>query len=229
MGNRIWIIACLLLAGLVFWGIGFFVNPNSGDTEFQKALESTQQVKSFRGTQIAAASSPQHLTRLWEVDCYRGILHRQSSELQNGADAPAVTEDEFLVGVDRYSRDKEGSWEKTGDTHEIYSAKWYCENIAKGTIRDLLPDFRAMLRNAMIGKGDKKVVNGVRCQEWRYAMKSRYSGAQGSICLGLEDHLPYQMTIDGGDQYSYSDYNRPNQFEAPEPVLQEASSTDVAN
>ena len=229
MGNRFWIVACVLAAGLVFWGIGYFVSPNSGDTEFQKALEATQQVKSFRGTQVAGASSNQHGARLWEVDCYRGILHKQSSEQVNGTDAPEVTEDEFLVGYDRYARGKDGFWEKTGDTHQIYSAKWYCENLAKGTLRDLLPDFRAMLRNALIGKGDKKVVNGVRCQEWRYAMKSRYSGAQGSIYLGLQDHLPYQMTIDGGDQYSYSDYNRPNPFEAPEAVVQEASSTEGSN
>jgi len=45
------------------------------------------------------------------------------------------------------------------------------------------------------------------------------------VCIGLEDHLPYEMTtVDSGGHYSYSDYNRPIQFEASESILQSASS-----
>jgi hypothetical protein len=51
MGNRrgLWIAACLLGAGAIFWGVGQAVNPSSGDAEFNKALEAMEQVKSFRG------------------------------------------------------------------------------------------------------------------------------------------------------------------------------------
>jgi hypothetical protein len=59
-------------------------------------------------------------------------------------------------------------------------------------------------------------------------MSSTSSGQQGSVCIGLDDHLPYEMTMEGG-HFSYSDYNRPIQIEAPEAVLQPVSSTDGAN
>jgi hypothetical protein len=60
-------------------------------------------------------------------------------------------------------------------------------------------------------------------------MKSSYSGQKGSVCIGLEDHLPHEMTTDDGGRYSYSDFNQPIQFDAPEAVLQAASSTDGSN
>ncbi len=223
MGNRLWI-GAVLLAGMFYWGVGYVVSPNGGDAEFQKMLDATEQVKSFRGV-YAESGSTQHSERLWEVDCNRGIVHKQSQVSQSSANPPEIKEDELLVGYDRFIRESDGSWKKTGDTHVLYSGKWYCDNLAQGTLRDLLPDARAMLRNAMIGKGDRKTVNGVRCQDWKFAMKSSTSGAQGTVCIGLEDHLPYEMTTDSGGRYSYSDYNRPIQFEAPEAVLQQASST----
>jgi hypothetical protein len=230
MGNRLWI-GAILLAGMFFWAVGYVVAPNSGDAEFQKMLEAMKQVKSFRGTYIESMANTQHSERLWEVDCNRGIVHMQSQDLQTSADTPLqITEDKFLVGSDQmYTRTSDGSWEKTRYTAKVYSAGWYCDNLAQGTVRDLLPDVRSMLRSAMIGKGDKKTVNGVRCQDWQFAMKSAISGQKGSVCVGLEDHLPYEMTTDNGGHYSYSDYNRPIQFDAPEAVLQSVSSTDGSN
>ena len=60
-------------------------------------------------------------------------------------------------------------------------------------------------------------------------MHSATSGQRGSVCIGLEDHLPHEMTTDDGGHYSYTDYNRPTQFDAPEAVLQAASSTAGSN
>src|SRR5208283_713882 len=98
-----------------------------------------------------------------------------------------------------------------------------------GTVRDLLPDVRAMLRSATFGESDKKTVNGVRCQDWKFTMHSATSGQRGTVCIGLDDHLPYEMTTDNGGRYSYTNYNRPLQFDAPEAILQSASSTDGSN
>lgn len=229
MGNRLWI-GAILLAGMFFWGVGYVVSPNSGDAEFEKMLEAMRQVKSFRGMYVGSMASSQHSQRLWEVDCNRGIVHKQSQDLQTSTNPPEMKEDEFLVGSDqKYTRTSDGSWEKTRYTAQLYSASWYCENLAKGTVRDLLPDVRAMLRSATFGEGDKKTVNGVRCRDWNFAMHSSTSGQRGSVCIGLEDHLPYEMTTDNGAHYSYTDYNRPLQFDAPEAILQSASSTDGSN
>ena len=230
MGNRLLWIGAILLAGLFFWGVGYVVSPDSGDAEFQKMLEAMKQVKSFRGEFAGSTPNTPHSERLWEVDCNRGIVHRQSQELQTGTNFMEMKENEFLVGSDqKYIRNGDGSWQKIKYESQLYSASWYCENLEKGTVRDLLPDVRAMLRSAMIGKGDKKTVNGVRCQDWTFAMQSSTSGQKGSVCIGLEDHLPYEMTTDSGGHYSYTDYNRPLQFDGPEAVLQPVSSTDGSN
>jgi len=224
MGKHLWI-AAILLAAMFFWAVGYVVTPSNGDAEFQKMLEAMKQVKSFRGVYVQNLASTQHAEKLWEVDCNRGIVHKQSQDLLTSADSPEMKEDEFLVGSDqRYTRSSDGSWEKTAYTSKLYSASWYCDNLAQGTVRDLLPDVREMLRHAMIGRGDKKTVNGVRCQDWEFAMKSSFSGQKGSVCIGLDNHLPYEMTTDNGGRYTYSDYNRPIQFDAPEAVLQTASS-----
>jgi hypothetical protein len=232
MGNRrwLWMGATLLAAGLIFWGVGQAVNPSGGDMEFKKTLESIKQVKSFRGAYIESASGSQHSERLWEVDCNQVIVHQQSHDSQGSSDSAfEMTGDELLVGEQRYSRDSDGSWENRGYAGERYSAKWYCDNLARGTVRDLLPDMYTMVSHAITEKGDKKTVNGVRCQEWKFAVRTAVLAEDGSMCIGLDDHLPYEITTKNGGHYSYSDYNRPIQFEAPAAVLQSASSTGGSN
>ena len=232
MGNRswLWMGASLLIGGVIIWAVGQAVNPSSGDTEFKKTLESIKQVKSFRGAYIESASSSQHSERLWEVDCNQVIVHQQSHDAQSNADSPfEMKEEELLVGDQRYTRDRDGSWENNGFAGERYSAKWYCDNLARGTVRDLLPDMYTLISHAMTEKGDMKTVNGVRCQEWKFAVRTAVLAEDGSMCIGLDDHLPYEMTTKNGGHYSYSDYNRPIQFEAPAAVLQPASSTGGSN
>jgi hypothetical protein len=222
--------ASLLAAGAIFWAVGQAVNPSSGDTEFQKTLESMKQVKSFRGAFIESTSSTQHSERLWEVDCNRGIVHQQSHDLRTNTNPPFERkEDELLVGDQRYTRDSDGSWENLGHAGPLYSGKWYCDNLAQGTVRDLLPDILTMTRHGVFEEGGKKTVNGVQCREWKFDVRSAVSAQKGSVCIGVDDHLPYEMTTEYGGHYSYSDYNRPIQFEAPEAALQPASSTDGSN
>ncbi|MGP0018386.1 MAG: hypothetical protein ACLPHP_07450 [Candidatus Sulfotelmatobacter sp.] len=232
MGNRsrLWIVASLLVGCVIIWAVGQAVNPSSGDVEFKKTLESIKQVKSFRGAYIESASTSQQSERLWEVDCNQVIVHQQSHDAQSNPDAPfEVKEEELLVGDQRYTRDRDGSWENNGYAGERYSAKWYCDNLARGTVRDLLPDMYTMVSHAMTEKGDKKTVNGARCQEWKFAVRTAVLAQDGSMCIGLDDHLPYEMTMKNGGHYSYSDYNRPIQFEVPAAVLQPASSTAGSN
>jgi len=231
MGSRrwLWMGACLLIAGAIFWGVGQAVGPSSGDTEFRKTLEAIQQVKSFRGAYIESGSGTQHSERIWEVDCNRVIVHQQSHDSQTNTDSPfEMREEEFLVGDQRYVRDRNGSWENAGYAGDRFSAKWYCNNLAQGAERDLLPDLHTMISHAITEKGDKKTVNGVRCREWKFDIRTAISSRVGSMCIGVDDHLPYEMTM-GGGHYSYSDYNQPIQLEPPQVVLQPASSPDESN
>ena len=111
MNDRVWMGAGLVALGvLIFLGIGYFLSGNSGDQEFQKMLEATKQIKTFRSVYIASASSGQHSERLWEVDCNRGIIHKQSRDLQPGANAGFdIKEDEFLVGLGQLAAHKQWS------------------------------------------------------------------------------------------------------------------------
>jgi len=227
MENRtlLGIAAVVLAAFGILWGVVKAVDMGSGDAEFQKTLESLKQVKSFRGAYSATASSTSHSERTWEVDCNRVIVHQQSHDSQTNSDSPFdMREDELLVGNQRYARNRNGSWENEGDAGIRYSAKRYCESIASGGERELLPDLHEMISHAITQKGDKKTVNGVRCREWKFDVRTAISSRVGSICIGVDDHLPYELVMDGG-RYSYSDYNQPIPLEAPDATLQPASST----
>lgn len=225
MGSRRFWIGALLLAGVIYWALGRALGPNSADTEFQKAVDSLKQVKTFRGTYVASTSSAEHSERLWEVDCSRVVVHQQSQDSQSNSDSSSgMKEEELLVADQRYTRDSSGSWERDGFAGDRYSAKWYCDNLKQGGGGDLLPDFFNMLHHGITEDVGRKTVNGVRCREWKFDMRTVLSSRKGSVCIGVDDHLPYEMTMDGG-RYSYSDYNRPMQFDVSDAMLQSASST----
>lgn len=225
----LWISASLLIAGVIFWAIGQSVGASSGDTEFRKTQESMKQVKSFRGAYSESASSTGHSERLWEVDCNRVIVHEHSQDSQTNTDSSfEMKEDKLLVGEQRYIREGNGSWENTGYAGDRSTAKWYCGRIAEGSPSGLLPDMFTLISHGITEKSDKKTVNGVRCREWKFDIRTPVSSRLGAICIGVDDHLPYEMTMDGG-HYFYSDYNQPIQFDAPEAALQPASSTGGSN
>lgn len=213
--RNIWMAAIVATGALVFWGVGQSLGPSSGDVEFQKSLDAMMQVKSFRGS-FTASGYPS--TRLWEVDCNRVVVHQQSGDSDR-------KEEEVSVGDQRYMRDGNGSWENAGqEPGDRGSAKWYCDKVASAT-SDLLPDMRTILRHGISEKGAKKTVNGVRCREWKFDARTALSSRVGSVCIGLDDHLPYEYTMDGGVS-TYSDYNRPIQIETPGGTVQPASATE---
>ncbi len=229
MGNRrgLWIGACVLLAIGVFWGIGQAVGPSSGDVELKKTLEAIRQVKTFRGAFIESAPGA-HSQRIWEVDCNHAIIHQQTHDSQAAATESdfEMQMDEYLVGDQRYIRDNSGSWENAGYAGDRNTAKWYCQNLTDG--HDLLPDVPTLISHGMMHKLDKKTVNGVRCRDWKFEIVTAVSSRPGTVCIGVDDHLPYEMTMAGG-VYSYSDFNRPLQLEAPQGGVQPASLPEGSN
>jgi len=71
----------------------------------------------------------------------------------------------------------------------------------------------------------------VRCQEWLVTMKGAPSGLEhDTVCLGLEDHLPYELTVDWEhSRSSFSDYNAPITFDMPEAAVQMTSASAATN
>jgi hypothetical protein len=88
-----------------------------------------------------------------------------------------------------------------------------------------------MIKRGVIQKGDKKTMNGVRCREWLVTMKGGMTGLEhDTVCIGLDDHLPYEVTVDWAHSHStFSDYNTPLQFDLPEAAVQPASATTGSN
>jgi hypothetical protein len=227
MGGRYWLwVGGRLLLGVVIIGWAMsYLGPGSAEKEFQKTLDAMKQVHSFR---VALTASPgtQHNDVFWEVDCNRDILHYHWHFVDTANNPPVdMTQDQTTIAGHQYDRQSDGSW-----TEPRYpmrgGAKGYCRNLSEGTDSNLLPKIATMIKRGILEKGDKKTVNGVRCREWLVAMKGAPQGLEhDTVCLGLADHLPYEMTVDWEHSHTvFSDYNTAIQIDLPEAALQPAST-----
>ena len=228
MGDRYWLwVGARLLVGLaiVAWA-GSYIGAGSGEKEFQKTLEAMKNVRSFRVAFSATPVATQHNEALWEVDCDRDLLHHHL-HISETEHPPDINQDQTVVAGKEYSRKDDGTWIGVSYGDASGTAKAYCSRLAQGTDSGLLPPIYTMIKRGIIQKGDKKTVNGVRCREWLVTMKGGYNGLEhDTLCLGLEDHLPYQMTVDWEhSRSSFSDYNAPIQIDVPEASVQPASRT----
>jgi hypothetical protein len=229
MGDRywLWVVARLLVGVVIVAWAASYMGTGSGEKEFQKTLAAMKQVHSFR---VASTANPptQHNDMLWEVDCNRDIVHHQAHYVETSTTSPnEMTQEEVSVAGREYLRQGSGSWTQSRYGYQGTSAKWYCGSLAQGTDSHLLPQIATMIQRGILQKGDKKTVNGVRCREWLVTMKGAPSGLEhDTVCLGLEDHLPYEMTVDWEHSRArFSDYNAPIQIDVPEVVPQPAAST----
>jgi hypothetical protein len=228
MGERYWLWVVVRLGvgvAIVAWAASY-LGTGSSEKEFQKTLDAMKQVHSFRVVSTAA-SETEHNDLLWEVDCNRNLLHRQWHMVDTRTDPPQeINQNQLYVAGREYERQSDGSWAPPKYGAGGGSAGWFCGHLAQGEDSNVLPQISTMIKRGILQKGDKKTVNGVRCQEWRVTMKGGYSGLEhDTVCLGLADHLPYEMTVDWErSRTSYSDYNSSIQFDAPETVPQPAST-----
>jgi hypothetical protein len=232
MGGRYWLwMGARLLAAvaIVAWAASY-LGTGSGEKELQKSLDAMKHVHSFRVASTTDQIGVQHNEMLWEVDCIRDLLHHQTHMVMTGSNSGEVNGDELYVKGREYDRQTDGSWGVSRYGGTSYPAGWYCRNLAQGTDSNLLPPIATMIKRGIIQKGDKKTVNGVRCREWLVTMKGAPNGLEhDTLCLGLEDHLPYEMTVDWGHSHAtFSDYNREIQFDLPEEVVR-ATSTSASN
>ena len=233
MGDRywLWVGARLLVAVvIVAWAVSY-LGAGSGEKEFQTTLDAMKQVRSFRVASTTNQVGVQQNDMRWEVDCNRDILHRQMHMVMTDSNSGELNRDELYVKGREYDRQSDGSWGGSHYGASSYSAAWYCRNLAQGANSNLLPQIATMIQRGIIQKGDKKTVNGIRCREWLVTLKGGTSGLEhDTVCLGLEDHLPYEMTVDWAHSRSiFSDYNAPIQLDLPEAAMQPASSNSGSN
>lgn len=227
MGDRYWLwVGARLLVGvaIVAWAFSYLNTNGSGEKEFQKTVDAMKQVHSFRAAFVGSIGAQQN-EMLWEVDCTRDLMHYQWHYVAAASNPPSeINQDQVHVGFTQYDRHTDGSWVPSKYPNRA-SAKGFCSNLAQGGDTNVFPPFATMIKRGIIQKGDKKTVNGVRCREWKVTLKGGTSGLEhDTVCLGLDDHLPYEMTVDWAHSRStYSDYNATLQIDAPEAALQPAS------
>ena len=228
LGARLAVAIAVIAYALSFLGTG------GGEKEFQKTLEAMKQVRSFR---MATSATPytQRNDALWEVDCNHNLVHHMEHYVNTCTNPPDCSQqsdfrqEELDFAVWRYLRKADGTW-ATGGQLASRQTQYACGHLAEGTDSGLLPPIATMVRRGVMQKGDKKTVNGVRCREWLVTLKGGMNGLEhDTLCLGIEDHLPYEMTVDWAHARTlFSDYNVPMHFDLPEEVLK-ATSVNGSN
>jgi len=231
MDGRYWLWLGARLAAavvLVAWAMSYLKGGGS-EKEFQQTLNAMKQVHSFR-LSYTANRGIQHYDMLWEVDCQKDILHHQMHLVDSSSgQQQEMNQDELAISGSEYDRQPDGTWKNQG--YASVTAKSTCRDLAQGSDSNLLPHIATMIKRGVLQKGDKKTVNGVRCREWRVTLKGGTSGLEhDTICIGLEDHLPYEMAVDWENSHtSISDYNAAIQFDIPDSILQPAAVTSGSN
>jgi hypothetical protein len=214
-----------LLVATVIVGWTFSYMGHSGEKEFQQTLDAMKQVHTFRVDSITTSVTNIRHESLWEVDCNRDLVHRQL-RMSNDNTFNEMEKEEILVANRAFTRQSDGSWALARYTTQG-TAKSYCGKLAQGTDTNLFPQIATMIQRGVIQKGNKKAINGVACREYLVTMKNPLKNYEhDTVCLGLEDHLPYELTVDWQNSHSsFSAYNAPIQIDLPETAVQSASIT----
>ena len=215
----VWLLARLVFAVVIVgWAASYLFFPGSGEKEFQKTLDAMKQVRSARIATVIDPSPTQHMEMSWELVCAQGAYRYQRRIVQSGANPSEVNDDEFHIGSVVYQRKLDDSW-LTRSTRTV-TPNAVCQTLAQGTDSKLFPDIATMIQRGILDKGGKKTVNDVPCREWKVTLKNPKGLEHLTVCLGLDDHLPYEMTMDWQHaRATYSDYNSPFQLELPSAAL----------
>jgi len=222
----LWLAARLAVGvALVAWAASY-LGSGSGEKEFQKTLQAMKNVHTFRMV-YTANNDAQHNDSLWEVDCDHNVIHHHSHLLikNPNVNTPELNQDDTNVAGKEYGRKDDGSWIPSRYSGSPTAAA-YCHRLTEGEDSGLLPQIATMIKRGIIQKGDKKTVNGVRCREWKVAMKGGLQGLEhDTVCIGLADYLPYEVTVDWeGSRASFSDYNTALRIDVPEAAVQTTSA-----
>jgi hypothetical protein len=230
MRERYWLwLGARLVVALVIAGWAFsYLMPGGGEKEFQKSLDALKHVRSVRVAYAADPTATQHDEISWDLVCSQDAFRYKWHVVESNPSGPAdLNRDELHVGALAYDHQPDDSWQKakygSGPT-----PKSYCTRLAEGSDTNLTPPLATMLKRGVLQKGEKKTVSGVRCREWQVTMKGGYSGLEhDTVCLGLDDHLPYELTVDyQHSRTTFSDYNSGFQLDMPAATVQSASATN---
>jgi hypothetical protein len=221
-----WLAGRLVAGALLFWWAFSYLSPGFGDKEFQKALQASEHVQSLRMSMVSDPTPAHHRDYQVEMNCSKDVLHFASHTVIQDFNPPQDFSEEYATSdVAAYQRQADGSWGKPRGIPMSY-AKGVCQSLSEGIATFVLPDFATMVKRGVIQKGDKKTVDGVKCREWNVTLRSPYPNQfdHSTICLGVDDHLPREMTVNATEHWKFSDFNAPIDIDIPGVDLQQVSS-----
>lgn len=233
MDGRYWVwLGMRLLVGvaIVGWAASYLM-PGSGEKEFQRTLDALKQVHSVRIASTATALNQSSET-LWEVSCAQPAYHYTWHAIDTTNGPPReIYRDEMHVGTLQYDHQSDDSWAPSKHWNTGSTATNLCTRISEGSgDNGPMPAIATMIRRGILQKGDKKMVGGVRCREWNVTLKGPTGLEHDTVCLGVDDHLPYESTVDWlHSRTLYSDYNSPVQLVLPEAAVQATSASTESN
>jgi len=227
---RYWVVlgVRLLVAVAIVGWVYSYLTPGGGEKEFQRSLDALKQVHSVRVAFVSDPTATQHNEVSWDLVCAQDAYRYKWHMVESDPERPGeMNRDELHLGGLEYEHQADGNWSK-GKYNNMATAAVLCRNIAQGVEERVMPPIATMIRRGVLQKGDKKTVNGVRCREWNVTMRGGTGGLEhDTICLGVDDHLPYEMTVDWQrSRTTFTDYNSSFQLELPEAAVQQASSTN---
>lgn len=229
MDGRYWAwLGVRLIVGVILVGWAFsYLSPGSGsaEKEFQRTLDALKQVHSVRVANTSVQSATQNTEMLWEVSCEQDAYRYKWHAVGNGGE---ITRDEMHVGNLEYDHQSDDSWALGKYGSGEPRPKALCSRITEGDAI-MMPAIATMIKRGILQKGDNKTVGGVRCREWHVTLKGGGGLEHDTVCLGVDDHLPYELTVPWQNSHTlYSDYNS-LPLTLPEAAVQPASASTSSN
>jgi hypothetical protein len=218
------LIAIAVLLGLALW----YRMPASGEREFRRTIEALNKVNSVHYSMVSDVPS-QHTEQDGDLMCTDDAL-RQAMHLvlhQNGKDA-TIDQEIRRVGNQQYTLQRNGLWSRGYPS--ATSVRDICQDLGIESYSQSGHEFQQMVEHGIIEKGDKKTIDGDVCREWKVTLRSRPGPLMPrgpsdlehrTICLGVDDHLPREMTSTARLEHWTFTFNTSAKIETPTDLVPE--------
>ena len=230
-----WLLARLgtvavMLAMALWWRM-----PASGEREFRRTIEALKSVNSVHYSMVSdmpAQHTEQEADLLCSEDAVRSSSHIVAH--QGGKDFN-LDQEIRRIGNQQYTLQPNGLWTRGFAGAKTVRAMCQEVGIESYGYNQTGTPFEQMLEHGIIEKGDKRVVDGSVCREWRVTLRNgpgpilpRGPNAleHRTVCLGVDDHLPREMTSTSrSGRWSFA-FNSSPKVETPTDLVPERAHDD---
>jgi hypothetical protein len=194
----------IILGALVYFSVG----PTAGQKQIDRTLEALKKVHSWR--RRAEVRNPTTGDTQLEINEASCPLNSRRTIIINAGTPKKLQIESLRIGAQAFERFNEGPWTTN------LSSNLNCAD-ASGLLDFGSAPINYVRETGVITKGDKRLVDGVKCRDWKFSSQvpgrpvDRYT-----VCID-SDNLPREIrTADGEMVVAMSDFNSDITFIAPE-------------